>query len=397
MRGYHRRRSALSTTIWAGAFLTLCLILAWKFEWLPGSGSESPVEEGVEAGDGLQVKVQPADKSGTGDQTPAADNPFVFEKQSEPGGLTSQDYNMPRKFEPPVPGATKNTLIIPKGGEPRPLASTGHPLAESNDPGRSPYALRPRTQPNGIQQTGFQKTQIDTSAPPVATLRRIDGLIRADKLLDAHKELSEIHWKHPEWRGAIRTRIEMTAKSIYFQNQQHYLTPYIVRPNDQLRLIARKYGVSWQYLERLNGTTARGIRPGDKLKVIKGPFHAVVDLSDREITVHHYGYFVCKYPIGIGKDGKTPLGKRTVGQKDINPRYEGRDDRGRLIQIEADDPKNPLGERWISLGNSYGIHGTIDPKSIGRAESKGCIRMHNRDVEVVFDFLTVGSEVLIQR
>jgi lipoprotein-anchoring transpeptidase ErfK/SrfK len=64
--------------------------------------------------------------------------------------------------------------------------------------------------------------------------------------------------------------------------------------------------------------------------------------------------------------------------------------------IDGDDPQNPLGPRWLDLGNSYGIHGTIDPASIGKAESRGCIRMRNQDVKEVFDMLGVGSEVTIR-
>ena len=72
------------------------------------------------------------------------------------------------------------------------------------------------------------------------------------------------------------------------------------------------------------------------------------------------------------------------------------------VTMERDDPNNPIGERWIGLddGNgkptSYGIHGTIDPSSIGKAHSRGCIRLRNEDVEEVYDFLGVGSEVVIQ-
>ena len=43
------------------------------------------------------------------------------------------------------------------------------------------------------------------------------------------------------------------------------------------------------------------------------------------------------------------------------------------------------------------IHGTIDPNSIGKAESRGCIRMQNAHVEEVYDMLTTGSEIIIRR
>jgi lipoprotein-anchoring transpeptidase ErfK/SrfK len=72
--------------------------------------------------------------------------------------------------------------------------------------------------------------------------------------------------------------------------------------------------------------------------------------------------------------------------------------------IEADDPANPLGEYWIGLAGvegdavgkeSYGIHGTIDPTSIGRMESMGCIRLKNEDVAVLFSTLVEGKSTVL--
>jgi lipoprotein-anchoring transpeptidase ErfK/SrfK len=131
---------------------------------------------------------------------------------------------------------------------------------------------------------------------------------------------------------------------------------------------------------------------GQKLKIVPGPFGAVVSLDRYELVVHLAGSFVKSYRVGVGKDGATPLGSFTVKNKMVNPTYYGPEG-----VIPHDDPNNPLGERWIDIGDSYGIHGTIDPASIGKNESRGCIRMLNSDVEEVYDFLVMGSEVKIQK
>jgi lipoprotein-anchoring transpeptidase ErfK/SrfK len=55
---------------------------------------------------------------------------------------------------------------------------------------------------------------------------------------------------------------------------------------------------------------------------------------------------------------------------------------------------NPLGTRWLGLSQKgYGIHGTNNPSSIGRNASHGCVRMRNRDVEELFEMVSVGDPV----
>ena len=58
---------------------------------------------------------------------------------------------------------------------------------------------------------------------------------------------------------------------------------------------------------------------------------------------------------------------------------------------------NPLGTRWLGLSvKGFGIHGTNRPRSIGRAAPPGCIRMRNREVEDLFQYVKVGDVVEIR-
>jgi len=220
----------------------------------------------------------------------------------------------------------------------------------------------------------------------------IDRLMELGEDVEAHRQLSTLYWKHPDAWPLLKGRLEEMARRIYFQPQPHYMPAYEVQPGDRLEKIASQYDVSWQYLADLNRVEPHRIRVGQKLKVIRGPFSAVVDMSDFQITIHAHGYFVARFPVGIGKDGSTPIGRFNVKEKLEDPTYYGPDG-----VIANDDPTNPLGERWIDLGDSYGIHGTIEPESIGKAESRGCVRLTNEDVAEVYKLLTVGSEVVIRR
>ncbi len=227
---------------------------------------------------------------------------------------------------------------------------------------------------------------------PAVDFSLIDRQFQEGKLVEAHKTLSKIYWQQPDQRTRIQERIDASAKAIYFSPQRHIQEPYVVQSGDQLRKIAAKYHVPWQYLAKLNRTDPKRLREGQKLKVIDGPFGAVVTLSDFELVIHHNGQYVRGYRVCIGKNGSSPVGKFKILNKVTNPQYTDPD--GKVFS--GTDPKNPLGKFWLDLGESYGIHGTIEPNSIGKAESRGCIRLMNDDVAEVYDILDVSSEVIIR-
>lgn len=58
---------------------------------------------------------------------------------------------------------------------------------------------------------------------------------------------------------------------------------------------------------------------------------------------------------------------------------------------------NPLGDWFVRLQNSIGIHGTNQPRSIGSAASHGCIRMHDADVAELVEALRKGDRITIVR
>jgi lipoprotein-anchoring transpeptidase ErfK/SrfK len=132
----------------------------------------------------------------------------------------------------------------------------------------------------------------------------------------------------------------------------------------------------------------------------------VIDTSDRRL------YHVTKpgkamaYGIGVGRDGFTWTGKKSITRKAEWPgwtppavmrarvlREEGR----KLPEFMPGGPNNPLGARAMYLGGSiYRIHGTNQPWTIGQAMSSGCFRMANDDVTFLYDQVEVGTKVIIR-
>ncbi|MCC6661919.1 MAG: L,D-transpeptidase family protein [Phycisphaerales bacterium] len=263
----------------------------------------------------------------------------------------------------------------------------------------------PATTPNSAPPAG-PGTKPAAPAPPAAdavgTRSRLSRLILDPTTPEAD-------------RARMRDEVAKINDELVFSPRvaagDPFTTIYAVQSGDALERIARKTHAAghWRLIQRINGlANPNRIQLNQKLKVVTGPFHAVVnkaafrmDIFMGDAAVPAGWVFVRSFPVGLGKGGGTPIGKFVVKRNSklenpywVNPRTGE--------QFGKDDPKNPIGERWIGLEGvgesaahtSYGIHGTIDPDSIGREESMGCIRLNGPDVEWVYDMLSEGVSVV---
>lgn len=177
---------------------------------------------------------------------------------------------------------------------------------------------------------------------------------------------------------------------------------YVIKTGDSLVKIANQHAITADLIASINGIPDKNrIREGQAIKVIRGPLHAVVHKRAYRLDVYVGNVLVRSFPVGLGIDDSTPTGEWRVKNKLENPTYYP--PRGGAI-IAANDPENPLGERWIGLEGvsgealsqeRYGIHGTNEPDSIGKSVSLGCVRLHNSDVEQVYGYLVEGKSTVM--
>jgi lipoprotein-anchoring transpeptidase ErfK/SrfK len=115
----------------------------------------------------------------------------------------------------------------------------------------------------------------------------------------------------------------------------------------------------------------------------------VVSIPDRQLALVEGGRVTKVYPVAVGAAATpSPTGSYTVAVRISHPTWYGP---GKVV---PPGKSNPLGPRWIGLSRrGYGIHGTSNPRSIGRPASHGCIRMRNSDVEELFGLVAVGDAV----
>jgi len=121
----------------------------------------------------------------------------------------------------------------------------------------------------------------------------------------------------------------------------------------------------------------------------------VVSLEDRKLALVEDGQVKKVYTVAVGKPSTpSPIGTFTIQRRVKNPVYQHE---GKVVDP---GPLNPVGTRWMGLSvKGYGIHGTNEPKSIGKAASHGCIRMARKDLEEMYEMVHVGDtvELIAQR
>jgi len=115
----------------------------------------------------------------------------------------------------------------------------------------------------------------------------------------------------------------------------------------------------------------------------------VVSLEDRKLALVEDGQVKKVYSVAVGKPSTpSPVGTFTIARRVANPTYHHN---GKTV---LPGPGNPVGTRWMGLSkHGYGIHGTNEPKSIGKAASHGCIRMSRADLEEFYALVAVGDTV----
>jgi lipoprotein-anchoring transpeptidase ErfK/SrfK len=114
------------------------------------------------------------------------------------------------------------------------------------------------------------------------------------------------------------------------------------------------------------------------------------------------GELVAYYPASVGsKEKPAPSGTYRVRRAMFNPTYtydpifafKGVKAKQK-IEI-AEGPRNPVGSVWIDITkDSYGIHGTAHPETIGKSESHGCVRLTNWDATELAHMVSKATVVV---
>ena len=402
VRTHRRRGFRFPPLVIAGVIVVGGIAVAW-FLTRGGDGDGSPLgPDAANAGETLLDDPYALDsnlRTDAGQQTTA--RPVVGRSQDEPPVTIDQGGGARPSTETGFDPARSLSIDQPR--------TLGESLAQS-DPVRSEPVegnkpVTPPPAPGAFERVIAAADQRIAANDPVAARSLLSDALRKERLTDAQ-------------RSQLRARLTELNQQLVFSATVAQGDPlvgtYEIVSGDALSRIPSKVGlaIDWRLLQRINAIpNANSIRLGQKIKVVRGPFHAVVDKSDYRLDIYtgppdypEQWTYIRSFRVGLGEQDSTPTGSFVVKRdsKLVNPHWVNPRTGERFDQ---NDPENPIGERWVGIEGlgedavktGYGIHGTIDPGSIGQQKSMGCVRMLDTDVELVYELLVEGiSRVRIQ-
>jgi hypothetical protein len=344
--------------------------------------------------------ANPAAANGTG---PAAAMAAVGPVSPAPAGSNGSPVVLPPLAPLPANG---KALVAPGGG-----------LAPGRLPGGAPVMPTPASPPV-VARPPAAPAALLSAAEADKRLADAKAKLDAGDLLGVRAALNDaiVGDQFPPAAAESARALQARAnESLVFSPRPFpgdtYAEVAKVERSDGLRTISRGHAVPWELVCRINGTTDKRIKLGQTLKAPVGPFNVMVSKAAYRLDLFLGGIpgepatlYVTSLPVGLGKDNSTPTGVWEVmpGGKMKNPHWTNPRSGERF---EGYDPKNPLGGYWVALKGvegdatgktGFGIHGTIEPESIGKQASMGCIRLKVEDVQLVYDMVTDKSRVLVR-
>lgn len=199
--------------------------------------------------------------------------------------------------------------------------------------------------------------------------------------------------KMPRKTASAKKRLEEEKRFMakVLPQDESYYEVYTLLDGDTYAKIASRRKISLEWLKRANDH--KRLITGKTIRVPKLSYSLVVNRNLKTLEWRRGDEIIKVYPVAVGKkESETPAGDFEIATKVKNPIWYHL-----KVQIPPESPKNLLGPRWLGLNvKGYGIHGTRNPRSINYAVSHGCVRMYNRDVQELFEWMSVGTKVTIR-
>ena len=246
----------------------------------------------------------------------------------------------------------------------------------------------------------------DTLTPPPSTAQ-VSSAAVATAWADAHEKLGagryaealaalSVWYDDPSLGLEESQRLEdllgQLAGTVVYSQQDLLLPPHVVAVGETLPLIAAPLGVSWQLLGKINGIVEpQRLTAGEHVKVIRGPFDAVVSISRRRLSLQLGGNYAGSFPVVVGRQFQGRVGG-SIPVVDVR-RGPGRD----VQAVAATSPDPSSTKSSILLGEGLVIEAAEDPGVVSDNSPATSLVVSVRDLDELLDILGPGARVLIRQ
>ncbi len=250
--------------------------------------------------------------------------------------------------------------------------------------------------------SGREKNGETATQAPAPTTKQAQELyeqaqkIENKKPAEAKTMYKEILENYPEVENIsqVQNQLHQLNMEILFSKEaiEGKTLIHEVVVGDTLGKIAKKYGTTIELIKKSNGLKSDVIRVGQRLRIWQGNFNIFVDKSQNILLLKDGNEVLKMYVVSTGENNSTPVGTFTVTSKLENPVWFNSG-----VVVPPESPQNVLGTRWLGFEEApgYGIHGTVDPETLGQQVTAGCVRMLNADVEELYSIVPQGIKVTI--
>ena len=243
-------------------------------------------------------------------------------------------------------------------------------------------------------------------APPASSAVTGSSAAFATAWADAHEKLAagryaealaalSIWYDDPSLGLEESQRLEdllgQLAGSVIYSQHDLLLPPHVVAAGETLPAIAASLGVSWQLLGKINGVDdPQRLMPGEHLKLIRGPFDAVVSVSRRRVSLQLTGNYAGSFPVVVGRQFLGRVGNAI-------PVVEVRRGAGRDAQAVGLAAADPAAKPAIVLADGLVIEAAEDPGVASESSPATSRVVSVRDLAELIDLLGPGSKVLVRQ
>lgn len=348
----------------------------------------------------LEPSTLPADPSAIAPHPLAGAEPLHATPTAAP---TAPFPAPPLPNDPPaLPPASDIAGAAPAALPAAPLSAATAPAPLAVPPGLAP--------PDPLPQTPAAALPVLPVATPTADTRRgPPSAAFAGAWAEAHEKLSAGRYAEalsllsvwyddpslgPEESQRLEDLLGQLAGTVIYSQKDLLLPPQVVAPGDTLQSIAAPLQVPWQLLGKINGVPdPTQLVTGEHLKVVHGPFDAVISVSRRRMSLQVGGNYAGSFPVVLGRQVHDRIGQ-SVAVLDVRRPGIGETAPGFAAQV-AYAPATAATS--ILLGDGLAIEGVEDPSLVAESVSPSSIVVSLRDLEDIADILGSGSQVLVRR